>query len=108
MRTVSDRVATQGSVDVRYIGGDLERSESAILDERTIPMDLLRPDGFHGRPPRPSRGGAVRIVGPVPAGVVVCLCCGPIPVARDVTATATAAQHTRSAAHPTVYAAGGA
>ena len=68
------------------------------------PMDL-RPDGFGTKAPARARRLPVRIVTPLPPGVVVCLCCGPLSVAGSTAATAS--RHTGATAHPTVYAAGG-
>lgn len=68
-------------------------------------MNLSPPRGSPGVSPRPARADGIRILGPLPTDVVLCLCCGPLPVSGDLAATA--GQHTRATAHPTVYAAGG-
>jgi hypothetical protein len=48
-------------------------------------------------------GRVVRVPSPVPSGVVVCLCCGWLPVKGTVGDTAT--RHTATTAHPTIDAA---
>jgi hypothetical protein len=58
--------------------------------------------GFQRRSPQPFRDDGLRIRGRLPAGVVMCLCCGPLPVSDGVALTA--GRHTKATAHPTAYA----
>lgn len=63
--------------------------------------------GFHPRASvtwkLPVSRTHARLVLPLPAGVAVCLCCGPLPLSGGTAVTAS--RHTRATAHPTVYAA---
>lgn len=66
--------------------------------------------GAHQRqtsaPPTAAPMRSIRVRMPLPSGVVVYLCCGPLPLTGDMTTTA--GRHTNATAHPTAYASGAA